>query len=117
MIISLLLKKRKGEKQAMVGVVAHLSQIKPGTLVLDTLRCRRTILEIVNVPQETLPALSCTHIEDEDYVICSSWLVQVRDLRTRRIDTTRIDCDAMGLVERFHLLESEAYLQLTGKRG
>lgn len=102
----------------MTGLVAHLSQIKPGALMLDTLRCRRTILEIVSLPQETLPAMTCTRIdEEENYSVCSSWLVRVRDLKTRREDTTRIDCDAMGLVDRFHVLESEAYLQLTGRRG
>lgn len=106
----------------MMGLVAHLSQIKPGALVLDTLRCRRTILEIVSLPQETLPAMTCTRMEvsmddEDDFSVTSSWLVQVRDLKTRRIDTTRIDCDAMGLIDRFHVLESEAYLQLTGRRG
>lgn len=101
----------------MSGVMAHLSQIKPGTLVLDTLRCRKTILEIVSYPQETLPALACTQASIEEQAIISSWLVEVRDLRTRRVDTTRIDCDETGRIDRFHLLESEAYLQLSGRRG
>ena len=101
----------------MSGVMVHLSQMKPGTLVLDTLRCRRTILEVVSSPQETLPALGCANLPNGQKVITSSWLVEMRDLRTLRVDTTRIDCDETGHIERFHLLESEAYLQMTGRRG
>ncbi|MEM0950996.1 MAG: hypothetical protein AAGI66_02510 [Cyanobacteria bacterium P01_H01_bin.74] len=82
----------------------HINEITPGKRVLDHLRCRKTILEILSAPiEETVPAVasSCLGVAAADIV--SSWVVWVKDLRQGRIFSTRIDCNEAGDISRFSL--------------
>lgn len=82
----------------------HLSQLQPGVKVQDTLRYRKTALEITSLPKETVSGMMGQLMEDSGEPVASSWLLAVRDLRTNRTDVTRVDCDANGHTNRFQLL-------------
>lgn len=82
----------------------HLSQLQPGIRVQDNLRYRKTAFEITSPPRETVAGMMGQLLEETGKPVASSWLVGLRDLRTNRVDVTRIDCDTDGHTGRFNLM-------------
>jgi hypothetical protein len=82
----------------------HLHQLQPGTQVVDRLRCRKTILEIISLPEETFDGMLGVLLPETGRQVASSWVVEVRDLRSNRLALTRVDCDETGFTSRFLLI-------------
>jgi hypothetical protein len=84
---------------------AHVTQLQPGACVLDNLRCRKTVLEIISPPEETCEGMLGGTDPETGSPIVSSWMIDVRDTRNNRQTRTRIDCDHSGYTTRFSLLK------------
>lgn len=90
---------------AMLDTVRlHLRQLQPGMCVLDGLRCRKTLLEILSLPEATETGLFDVISPETGKPISSSWHIEVRDVRANRKTVTRVDCDETGYTNRFHML-------------
>jgi hypothetical protein len=89
--------------------LASFSDMIPGIQVLDRLRCRKTVLEILSSPVEWIPVAELTECNEFEKVasgIVSSWMIWVKDIRQGRIFSTRIDCDNWGNISRFELYKT-----------
>lgn len=85
--------------------LAHFNDMIPGKKVLDRLRCRKTILEILSPPIEVFPFSEDSELGRFTSDLVSSWMVMVKNLREERIFSTLIQCDSLGNISRFELYQ------------